>query len=125
MIIIKVRPLGVLLIGYLYMLGAVMLLLSLFDTSIVNSIGIAAQFGLPYFPERLFRVLISFIILIMIYGYVNLRKWGYWFMILYILYFGGVSTLLSMKFNQQPFNGNMIWSILIFLYTFTKRKSFH
>jgi len=119
-IIIKARPLGILLIGFFYIIGATTLLFNF----TVNSIGIAAQFGLPHFPEQLFRVLLSLITLIMIYGYLNLRKWGYWFMILYTLYFGGVNTLLSIQFHQQPFIGNMTWSIIILLYTFTKRKFF-
>lgn len=119
------RPLGISLIGYFYIFSVFVLILSLFFFDLTaNEFGIAARFGLPGVPENIMRVLVSITTLIMIYGYMRLQKWGYWFMMLYSLYFAGVSIYMSMHYHQQPFYGNAIWSLIVLIYTFWKSKSF-
>lgn len=117
------RPLGVTLIGYFYVFGSIILIITLF-TNPSDQYGIAVRFGLPDVPEKIMKVLVSIISLIMAYGYLNLKKWGYWFLMTYTIYFLVVSFTLAQQYNQQIFYSNMIWSILVLLYTFTKRKYF-
>lgn len=81
-------------------------------------------FGLTHVPERLMRVVVAFITLIIIYGYMKLKKWGFWLMIVYSILFGTISLVLTLTYNQQPYIGNMIWSFIVLLYTLYTHKSF-
>ena len=119
----KKRPFGVTLIGYFYVFGSIILIITLFTNSI-EQYGIAVRFGLPNVPEGIMKILVSVISLIMAYGYLKLEKWGYWFMISYTIYFLLVSITLSQRYNQQLFYGNVIWSIIVLIYTFHKGKYF-
>ncbi|MEY9973340.1 hypothetical protein ABH966_003724 [Lysinibacillus sp. RC46] len=119
------RPLGVSLISYFYIFGAVVLIITaIFFNQDANEFGIADRFGLPNFPEQLFRIILAVVSLIIIYGYLRLKRWGFWLMILYSLGFGLISYILLFSYNQQPFIGNFIWSVIVLIYTFYVRKSF-
>ena len=120
----KKRPFGVTLIGYFYVFGSIILIITLFTNSI-EQYGIAVRFGLPNVPEGIMKILVSIISLIIAYGYLKLEKWGYWVMITYTIYFLVVSITLSQQYNQQLFYGNVIWSIIVLIYTLVKRKSFN
>ncbi|MEC0275316.1 hypothetical protein [Peribacillus frigoritolerans] len=119
------RPLGISLISYFYILGAILLLLtSIFYDPNANQIGIATRFGLSNVPEQLIRVLVALTSLIIVFGYMRLKKWGFWMMLVYTLFILVISFSLSLTHNQQPFTGNMIWSILVISYTIYVNKYF-
>ncbi|KAB2331586.1 hypothetical protein F7731_18610 [Cytobacillus depressus] len=119
------RPLGVSFISYFYIFGAVVLIITaIFFNPDANEFGIADRFGLPNFPEQLFRIILAVVSLIIIYGYIRLKRWGFWLMILYSFGFGLISNILLFSYNQQPFTGNFIWSVIVLIYTFYVRKSF-
>jgi len=117
------RPLGIILIGYFYVFGAFVLIATLF-TNATQEFGIAVRFGVPNVPENIMRVLVIIISLIMAYGYLSLKKWGYWFMITYTIYFLVVSINLSQQYKHQIFYGNVTFSIMVLLYTLSKRGYF-
>jgi hypothetical protein len=119
------RPLGVTLISYFYIFGAMILLFTaIFYHPDANSIGIAERFGLPSVPEQLMRVIVALFSLGMVYGYIRLRKWGFWIMITYSVVFGVISSLLITNQTQQPYTGNLIFSIVVVAYTIYVRKAF-
>ncbi|MFP3338671.1 hypothetical protein R0J91_11855, partial [Micrococcus sp. SIMBA_131] len=108
------RPIGVTLISYFYLFGAAVLFISaIFYDAGANTIGIAERFGLPYVPERMMRLLIALLSLVLVYGYIRLTNWGYWFMIAYSILFGCISALLISNPSPQPFLGNMIYSLVV------------
>lgn len=117
------RPLAITLIGYFYIFSSIILIITLF-TNANDEFGIAVRFGLPNFPENIMRALIAIISLILAYGFLKLKRWGYWFMIIYTSYFLVVSINLSNQYNKQPFYGNVIWSVIVLAYTLMKRKCF-
>ncbi|MGE8203465.1 hypothetical protein ACQKP0_02795 [Heyndrickxia sp. NPDC080065] len=120
------RPLGVSLISYFYIFGAgVLIVTAIFFNENADKFGIADRFGLPNFPEQLFRILMAVVSIIIIYGYIRLKRWGFWLMILYSFGFGLISYILLFSYNQQPFTGNFIWSIFVLIYTFYARKAFN
>jgi hypothetical protein len=82
------------------------------------------RFALPALYDRPFRIVLALATLVMIYGYMRLRKWGFWAMVGYSFLFGAISLTLSLTHHQQPFNGNMIWSILVLIYTIHIRRAF-
>ncbi|KLU63742.1 hypothetical protein DEAC_c43450 [Desulfosporosinus acididurans] len=117
------RPLGLILIGSFYIFGAFVLILTLF-TNATEQFGIAVRFGLPNVPENIMKVFVSIISLVMAYGYLELKKWGYWFSIVFNIYFLIVSISLYLQYSQQygqygrqPFLGNALWSIAVLIYT--------
>ncbi|MCM3782330.1 hypothetical protein M3231_05050 [Neobacillus mesonae] len=71
------KPLGVSLISYFYIFGAGVLMVSaILYNADANEIGIADRFGVPNYPEQMVRIIVAIITLIIIYGYINLKKWG-------------------------------------------------
>ena len=119
------RPFGVLLISYFYILGAIFLLYtSVFFDANAMQIEISTRFGVPNVPEQLMRVLVALTSLIMAIGYMRLRKWGFWMVIGYSVILGAISFSLTLSHNQQPFIGNMNWSIIVLIYTIFVRKAF-
>lgn len=123
---VKNRPLGVTLIGYFYIFGAIMLLLSVFlPGSSINGFGIGFIHGISFIPEQLMRIITALFALILSYGYLKLDRWGYWLMLAYSILFFFISIYLAVQLNQQPFIGNMIWSIIVSVYTYVKRNSFN
>ncbi|WP_273832242.1 hypothetical protein [Guptibacillus sedimenti] len=119
------RPIGVTLISDFYLFGAVVLwLTAIFYDADANMVGVAERFGLPKAPERLMRVIVALTSLVLVYGYIRLTIWGYWFMIAYSVIFGCISAFLVSTPSPQPFLGNMIFSIIVLIYTLYVRKSF-
>ncbi|MDQ0226206.1 hypothetical protein [Metabacillus niabensis] len=119
------RPLGVSLISYFYIFGAIVLLFTaIFYNAEANSIGISERFGLPNVPERLMRVIVALFSLVMVYGYIRLKKWGFWIMITYSVIFGIISSLLITQQSQQPYTGNLIFSIVVVAYTIYVKKAY-
>ncbi|MGD7053400.1 hypothetical protein [Sutcliffiella horikoshii] len=119
------RPIGVSLISYFYIFGAMVLLFTaVFYNAEANSISIAERFGLTIVPDRLMRLLVALISLGMVYGYIRLKKWGYWIMITYSVLFGIISLLLLSNQPYQPFIGNVIFSIIVLAYTICVKKEF-
>jgi len=84
----------------------------------------AIRFGVPNIPETAVRVFIAIVSFILAMGYLKLRKWAYWSMIIYSLLFLVVSMNLLTQYNSQPFLGNAIWSAIVLIYTYIKRDYF-
>ncbi|MGP1908007.1 hypothetical protein ACTSEZ_07530 [Metabacillus sp. JX24] len=119
------RPLGVSLISFFYVFGAVVLLFSVvFYNADANSISIAERFGLPNVAERLMRVGVASFSLLMVYGYFRLKKWGFWIMIAYSITFGLISSSLITNQLYQPYLGNLIFSIIVVTYTIYVKESY-
>lgn len=119
------RPLGVSLISYFYIFGAfVLLFTAVFYNADANSIGIAERFGMPNVPERLMRTIVALFSMGMVFGYIRLKKWGFWLMVIYSVFFGLISSSLISNQSQQPFIGNLIWSIIVLAYTLYVKKAF-
>lgn len=119
------KPVGVTLISYFYILGvSVLIFMTFFFHQFENNVGIAKQFGITNFPEEMLRVLLAIVTLIIIYGYMNLKTWGFWLMIFYSISFGIISYLILLSFNKQLFIGNFIWSTIVLIYSIIARKPF-
>lgn len=125
------RPLGVTLISYFYIFGALVLLFTaIFYQAEAQPISIAERFGIPNAPEKIVRVTVALFSAGMIYGYMRLKKWGFWLMVTYSILFGLISLLLITDQSPQPYTGNFVWSMIVLIYTVYVRdvflnKSFH
>jgi hypothetical protein len=117
------RAFGISFIGYFYIFGSLVLILILFLKT-KQEISISSRFGVPNFPENIMRALVAVISLVLAYGYLKLKSWGYWLMMVYSIYFLITNLTLSEKYNNQIFYGNVIWSLMVIVYTLVKRKHF-
>lgn len=120
----KKIPLGVKLIGINYIFYALALILTLF-TNATQQFGFAVRFGLPNVPENIMKVIAVTVFLLMDYGYLGLKKWGYWFMIIYNVYILVVSIGLFQQYKQQSFYGSITFSIMVLVYTLSRRRYFN
>ena len=116
------RPSGITFIGYFYVFGSIVLLLSL---GVKQEVAINVRFGVPYLPEMIVRIFIALFSIAMAYGYLKLKKWGYWTVIIYSILFLLLSLNQISHYNSQPFIGNAIFSIIVLIYTFMSRRSFY
>lgn len=112
------RPFGVELFAFSNLLSAalIMILLLIYPTEKLN---IPFRFQIPIIPENIQLLIFCIISLVISYGYFKLKKWGYYSMLIYILYCIVIGTS-SLSF----FITNAVFSILLLVYTFTKRNYF-
>ena len=123
MIIIH-RPVGVSLIGYFYIFGSVVLIISLFFQTTADEITIATRLGFPWIPEVIMKIALSAFSIVLAYYYLKLSVLGFWLMIVYCSYFLSVSLYLSTEYGGQPFIGNIVFSVIVLIYTIFKRSNF-
>lgn len=90
----------------------------------------AEQFGIyfnptPTFSESIIRILMVISLLIISYGFLKLKRWGYWLMITYNLFFLIVSMFFLLKQNMQSYNTpGYITSLLGLIITFPSKRYF-
>lgn len=121
----KKTPFILQLISYFYIFGAIMILISLHTK---QSVGLNARLGIPNVPEQLIVILLAIFSLIMAYGFLKLKRWAYWTMLIYSILFLFISLSLVTRYNntssESIFTGNASWSFIVLLITFYYRKSF-
>lgn len=117
-------PLGVLLIGSFYALGAIVLLVFLVINPTQSSSIIAELHGLPASTGNWILPVIACLALMIAFGLYSHSKWGFRLTIGYMLYFGIVNWSLNMEQFSWAFLGNVIWSFLVILYLILVRKHF-
>lgn len=110
------RPLIVTFIGYIYILGALLSILSLFP-KFLERFGVYV-IQLPILSES---IMIPIIFLIS-YGYLRLKRWGYWLMIIYNIFFL-VVCIIAYQQNRQlfPFQKAMVTFIALVVIVSTKK----
>lgn len=86
------------------------------------------QFGFSFIPinsisEGIYRILEVISLLIISYGFFKLKKWGYWLMITYNLFFLAVSIISILSHNKQ-LSMYFVPSILGLMITFPSKRYF-
>lgn len=119
------KPFGIKIIAGFYLFGAVILFISLFSSSSsISSYGIGFIHGITFIHELPMRIMVVVFTFVLSYGYAKQTKWGFYAMVIYTAYFSIISSHLAFKLQVQPFIGNMIWSLLILIYTVMNRSCF-
>jgi hypothetical protein len=117
-------PFGLLFIAVFYTFGAVVLLIFLFVDPVKTSSLISEVHGLPVPVGDWILLFTAGLALLIAYGLFSRSRWGYVLTIVYLAYFGSVSTLLLRTHNNAVYLGNLTWSIFVILYLFLIRKQF-
>lgn len=115
------NPALVTVIGDLNILSAFFIIASFFPKFM-------EQFGFYIIPihsisEGIIRMLEVISLLIITYGFLRLKKWGYWLMITYNLFFLVVSIVSILSHNKQ-FDLSFIPSLLALNITFPSKRYF-
>ena len=114
----KKIPLGITLLGYISILSAIPLIVMII-TNPTKKIETSFRFGVSIIPGNVQMLIFAITSLVIGYGYLKLKKWGYWAMIIYNICF-----LVVGKFTLSFFIVSMIVSGIVVFYTFTKRNYF-
>ncbi|AOR25117.1 hypothetical protein [Clostridium taeniosporum] len=116
------RPLLVTFIGDLNLFNAFLLIISLFPTPkfLEQYITVIPICDLKDF---IIRILMIISLLIISYGFFKLKKWGYWLMIGYNLFFLVISIIGLLTKNNQLGN-YFIGSLLALIVTFPSKQYF-
>jgi hypothetical protein len=117
-------PLGVMLLGGFYILGAIVILLALV-LGTKQAVLMNIRFGVPFISDTAVTICIAVVSVIVAYGYMRTLKWGYWSMIVYSAVFFVISSVLAYSYHSQPFAGNAAFSLIVLIYTFCKRRYFY
>ncbi len=122
------RPFIITFIGDACVLSASLLILSFFP-NITGRIGIYYSplptfLKVPFLSEVIMKVIISLILLIISYGYLSLKRWGYWLMVSFNVYFLVGSIISFQQSGQQSFYQNPIGIIIGLIFILPTIKYF-
>ena len=118
----KKEKLGILLIGILQMISALVLLVTL---NVQQNPGFNVRFGVSFLPEIPVKLLVGIGSIIISYGYLRLLKWGFWGMLLQSGYFL-LACMIQLMFTSTwiPPIGVIIYHIIVIIYTLFHYKDF-
>jgi len=124
-------PAGVLFIAAFYILGALVLLVTVFTNPTGVSQDIAMAHGLSPIMGVEILVAVAALALVLAYGLICLSRWGFFLAIAYSLYLvgislfmGGLSFLWTGQAEKQRYFGNILWSLLVLIYLLIVRSRF-
>lgn len=116
------NPKGIKFIGWFQIFGALAVLLTL---NVEQDVAFNVRFAVPFMPEKLVQLVLVVGSIVIAYGYLNKRKWGYWSMLTYSTVFFFISLFQSFNYFSQPFIGNAIYSAFVAVYTLFNSRYFN
>jgi len=119
------RPIRVTLIGDLNFLNAFLVIISFFPTpKFIEQFGFSS-IPISNFSDGMIRILMVVSLLIISYGFFKLKRWGYWLMISYNLFFLALSMYCLITKNKQLNLGSeLIPSLIALIITFPSKRYF-
>lgn len=115
------RPMIVTFIGDMNILGAVFLIISLFP-SFMNKLGIYFEVY-PIYSDRIVRILFSIVLLIISYGYLKLKAWGYRMMVISNILSLAVAIFLYQK-GQHMYSASLIPTFFSLIFILPTKEYF-
>ena len=107
-------------IGGFYIFGGIIVLLSLFfGGSSINRI-----FALPNVSDYIVKPIVAAVFIPLGYLYMRRIKYSNIAMLIYAVIFFCISADLTTMLNEQPYIGNMIYSLFVIVVTIVRRKEF-
>ena len=117
------NPALVTVIGDFNILYAFLIIASFFPTpKFMEQLGFST-IPIQSISEGIFRILEVTSLLIITYGFLRLKKWGYWLMITYELFFL-VASIVSILSHNKQFASYLIPSLLALNITFPSKRYF-
>lgn len=119
----QTRPKEMTLIGSLYIFEAVIVLLALVVGG-EEGLYIGVREIISNIPANILIPIVTILKLIIAYGYLKLKKWGYWLMLLYSLVVILMNSYLMLQFGLQLYIWETMFSIYVLRYTYQQRNIF-
>lgn len=124
------NPIGIKVIGWLQILGA---LVVLFTLNVEETQAFNARFAIHFIPESIVQIIPEVVIQILLvifsiiisYGYLKQTKWGYWSMLIYSILVCCISLFQATNYNNQQFVGNIFYSGIVAVYTLLHFRYFN
>ena len=118
----KQRPFIVTFIGDMTILGAVFIIATLFP-------GFSERFGIdfgasPVYSLSIVIAMMAIIFLISAFGFLKLKKWGYWLMVGMNIFFLLLHIILSLKLGLQPSVQDLLQGVISLLFIVPTKKYF-
>ncbi|MFZ5353128.1 MAG: hypothetical protein ACOZCL_10460 [Bacillota bacterium] len=117
------RPFLVTLIGDMSILSALLLILTLFP-SLTSRLGIELGSSI-IFSNTISKGAISIALLVAAYGYMKLKKWGYWLMISIDILFLAVSIISAIQAVPQSTYTGIITSVVSLMFILPTKEYFY
>lgn len=107
-------------IGGFYIFGGIIVLLSLiFGGSPLNTV-----FDLSNTSDDIVKLFIALIYIPLGFLYINRVSFSKWLVLLLAIIFFCISADLTSKYGEQPYIGNMVYSLFVIVITIWKRNEF-
>ena len=118
------RPAIIILIGYIGVLGALLSMVSLLPKFLQPFGSHFTVILLPIFSNDIVQVLLTIILLISSYGYLKLKIWGYWLMVINIIFFLVVNIISFQQSDQLFLCQNLITTVIELVFIVPTRRYF-
>lgn len=117
------RPKEMTLIGSLYIFEAIIVLLALVVGG-EEGLYIGVREIVSDIPANILIPILTMLKLFIAYGYLKLKNWGYWLMMLYSLVVILMNSYLMLQFGLQLYIWQTMFSVYVLRYTYQKRSVF-
>ena len=117
------RPFIITFIGDLYFLGGLLSILALLFPNFLKPFGFYDMLS-STFLIYIMKMLLPIIVLIMSYGYLKLKWWGYWLMVIYNMVFLIIGIISLVQPNQLLFPQNILSTFIELIFILPTKKYF-
>ncbi|ACL74577.1 hypothetical protein [Ruminiclostridium cellulolyticum] len=117
------RPIIITIIGDLSILAAMLSIGVTIFPDYFSKLGFHHN-TLPIYSNSVMNILLSFVLITAAAGYLNLKKWGYWLMIIYNIFLMLVNVIWRLQNKQIPFTTGIIVLSIVLMNTIRYRKYF-
>ena len=119
----KKRPYIVTFIGDIFLLSAILSLIIVIFPDFIAKLGFHMM-PIPIFSVRIMSILLPTIALIASYGYLRLKKWGYWLIVIYCVFFLVVNIIWCLISRQLYLSMNFIFILIELIFIIPTKNYF-
>ena len=117
------RPLIITFIGDISILIALLSILTFIFPNYFEKLGFHIN-PLPVFSDGIMNILMPIVLLIASYGYLKLKRWGYWLLVIYNVFFLLVNITYWSQNKQMFISMGFISTVLELIFIIPTRKYF-
>ena len=117
------RPYIVTFIGDIFLLSAILSLIIVIFPDFIAKLGFHMM-PIPIFSVRIMSILLPTIALIASCGYLRLKKWGYWLIVIYCVFFLVVNIIWCLISKQLYLSLNFIFILIELIFIIPTKNYF-
>ncbi len=117
------RPTIITVIGDLFILAAMFSIGATIFPNYFEKLGFH-MIQLYIYSNRVLNIFLSIILIIVSAGFLGLKKWGYWLMIIYNIFFLIVNVIWCLQNKRVPFSFSILFIPIILINIISNKKYF-